>query len=315
MNRDISILPIIYLSLPLPIVIQVFYWLLYLSPGRNYVFYVSISLLVMLIAMISLFLYRDTKTSESSQKKSSQLNLWPKIVVAGIIVIWFVSFIPGYLSQPLKGHDILVYGTEGKIYYRDKSVDAKYDRFDDKSGFESFSRHSPHFPLILTFEKMTRDILGVSQGDDFFKLVTPLSWMAIILIVTFLFYPKGIKYVLIAILAFSSSLLFLEKPLQYHIDMYRMYYMTASMIMFYYAVKKEKNFYIILLGLLCGASAAIHSIGTIGSIAILGAYFIFSGNHFKKRVINIFILGTIIFLMGGGHYIINYFHGNKWLFQ
>ena len=317
---NINIQSIILGSLNLPIAIQTLYWLLLLIPGRSSSFYVITSVLLMLLIMLSLYFYskKNLLTCHHSE------NQIPVIVKPGILVVLVTSavlifgaliFLPGYLSQPLEGHDILVYGNEGKIYYRDKSLNVKYTGYDEKSGIAHVSRHSPHFPLILTFEKMIREITGISQGDAFFKLVTPVSWVMIILSLVLLFYQYGTKFGLLVILSLLSSYLFLLKPMQYHIDMYRMYFMTMSIIMLYYAIEYNSKYNIILLAFVCGASAAIHSIGTITSVIIMGLYFVFSHIRIKERVINTLVMGLIFILMGGGHYIINFFHGNRWLFK
>jgi hypothetical protein len=311
---NVNFFQIIYISLPLPIAIQVLYWLLYCFPGKNSSFYFVLSILTTLIILLLFFLYKHVESGGVGQNKSTEIKPIYVIIVAGAISLGSILFLPGYLSQPLKGHDIVVYGNEGKIYYRDKSLQTKYTMVDPESGYVMFSRHSPHFPLILTLEKMSHDMLGVSHGDTFFKLITPVYWLLIVFGGGLLFHKKDLRYSAIVLLAFFSSHLFLLKPMQYHIDMYRMYYMTASIIMLYYAVKMDTRFYIILLGFLCGASAAIHSIGTITSVIIIGTYFIFSARPLKKRIMNACILGTITFFLGGGHYIINYLHGNRWLF-
>jgi hypothetical protein len=330
-KKNISNLDIFLLSLGLGPAFTsiILYWLLFIFPYRSDVFYFSsVLLLYFLMSLIIIFQHKSNWNKNFTDLKQSiylikQFIFFNKIKVFFIVVIiiglvfsiypTFNQYSKGYLLKPLSGHDAQNYGIEGKIYYNEKTFKHRYDGEYPESGFINFSKHSPLFPLLLTWEKIAGGITE-KDTDYYFKSLTPFYGL---LIVAFVFSVLRIKSVYIAFLGsaslFSSSLFF-KKFFSYHIDLFRIYFFITALVFLASSIHTKDRMQIILFSLALGFSAASHSIGAIVSVFSALIFFLFYEGEMINRIKYIFLVIFSLFILGGFHYFYDTIWGAGWIF-
>jgi hypothetical protein len=333
-EKNISNLKIFLLSLGFgPAFTSIFlYWLLFIIPYKSDVFYFSsVLLLYLLMLLIIIFKHKsnwkknfiDLKQSIYLIKQFIFVNKKNKLKIFFIVVIiigfaffiypTFNQYSRGYLLKPLSGHDAQNYGIEGKIYYKEKTFKHRYDGDHPESGFINFSKHSPLFPLLLTWEKVAGGI-AKKDTDYYFKSITPFYGL---LIVVFVFSVLRIKSTYLAFLGsaslFSSSLFF-KKFFSYHIDLFRMYFFLAALVFLVSSIHTKDRMQFILFSLTLGFSAASHSIGAIVSVFSALIFFIFYEGEMIDRIKYFFGVILSLFILGGFHYFYDTIWGAGWIF-
>jgi len=328
-QKSISALEILLYSLGLgpALTALLLYWLLFLFQHRSDFFYLLCILLVYtvltifsllylvnnfhIVKMSILRLFNSIKRSPIVGKKVI-LNVF-LIVMLTIVCLSFVRYLKSYVIKPLYGHDVLVYGTEGTIYYNEKSLDAKYSGYYPKTGFSLFSNHAPNFPLLMTWEKILNKFIS-SDSDYYFKSLNPYYGFLIVLTVFFLLRRKSLFLALLGIVVLFSGFHFFKSFAIYHIDMYRIYFLSSSWIFLAYATEKKDIFCLFMLGLLSGFASFAHSIGAIIAGFNCLALFLFIDAGWKKRIKYSVFVGFLIMLFGGFHYFFYTFWGKGWIF-
>ncbi|MEI7475771.1 MAG: hypothetical protein WCK67_13435, partial [bacterium] len=188
-KKEISVIETFVYSLGLgPIFTAlILYWMILLFPHKSNLFYISSVFAFYGLLSTSVIAYCFKQKNEIKENISNLFltikNLFKdkkKLLIQGtlsllliaVCSVTLVNYSNIYLKNPLEGHDVLVYGTEGKIYYNDKSFKAKFKAYDPKSGFSYFSLHAPSFPLQYTWEKLCNSFLN-SDTDSYFKSLSP----------------------------------------------------------------------------------------------------------------------------------------------
>jgi hypothetical protein len=310
----------------------ILYWFLFLFPYKSDVFYfVAVLLFYFLILLIILF-HKKLDWSKNLInlkkpfylikqlifliKKNNKKAFFIVIIIIGSVLSIYPTFIQYskvYLLKPLVGHDAQSYGTEGKIYYKEKTFKHRYSGEYPESGYISFSQHSPLFPLLLTWEKITGSMVG-KDTDYYFKSITPFYGL---LIVIFVFSVLSIKSVYLAVLgsaALFSSSVFFSKFFSYHIDLFRIFFFSTAIIFLASSIETKDRLQIILFCVTSGFSAASHSIGAI-VFAFSGLiFFLFYEDEMINRIKYFLFITFSVFILGGFHYFYDTIWGTGWIF-
>ena len=333
-KKNISNLKIFLLSLGLGPAFTsiILYWLLFMFPYKPDVFYfVAVLIFYFLILLIIIFhkklngnknlinliksFYLFKQLIFLKKKNNIKLFLIVIIIIGLVFSIYptFNQYSKGYLLKPLEGHDVQSYGTEGKIYYKEKTFKHRYNGEHPESGYIRFSNHSPLFPLLLTWEKIAGSIMG-KDTDYYFKSITPFYGL---LIVIFVFSVLSIKSVYLALLGsaalFSSSLFFI-KFFSYHIDLFRIYFFSTAIIFLALSIETKDRMQIILFCVTLGFSAASHSIGAVVSGFSVLIFFLFYEDEMINRIKHFFSIIFSLFILGGFHYFYDTIWGTGWIF-
>ncbi|MHA1395881.1 MAG: hypothetical protein ACTSRZ_20450 [Promethearchaeota archaeon] len=208
----------------------------------------------------------------------------------------------------------MTYGNLGKIYFIEKSINySGYTPYEPTGIYIRFIK-SPSFSLLLTWEKIIGNIFNVDR-DDYFKTIQVYYGILIILLFLFLLSRKNIDVALLGSLLLISGYAYFYSLINYHLDLYRIYFLLISWIFLGYAIKKEDFFSISLLGIFSGFTAFVHSIGMVVAVFNILAVFIFLKANLKVRLIKTGLVSALIFLFGGLHYFIDIFWGSGWQFS
>lgn len=331
-NKVISNFKIVLLSLGFgpPLTATVLYYLLFFFPYRSDDFYfnaVLIFYLLMLISTLCFIIWKDDfrhkinrlLTIINSDFYMKEIK-W-KAVIKIIIIIGLacsvypalISYSKGYLLKPLIGHDVLAYGTEGKIYYEEKTLIHKYNKEYSRTGFSNFSRHSPIFPLLLTWEKIVGSKTG-SDTDYFFKSLSPFYGLLIIIFVFSVLSTKSVYLALLGSISLFSSFIFYRNLFLYHIDLFRIYFFSAALVFLASSIETKDRMQIVLFFITLGFSAAAHSIGTIVSILSALIFILFYKDEIGTRVSYSICVILSLFILGGFHYFYDTIWGAGWIF-
>jgi len=300
------------------------YYLLLIFPHKSNLFYfLSVLGFFGFLSVFSLIYLKTRKEqirefflkfkNDLFKKKKIAKNILLFIVITFSLILT-IMYLKGYVSRPLFGHDALVYGVEGKIYYAEKSLDAKFSGYYPKTGFDYFSLHAPAFPLVLTWEKILNNYLN-TNSDYYFKSMSPYYGFLILLTTFLLLKKKNIYLAIFSVIALLSGLTFFLSFNIYHIDTFRIYFLMLSWLFLGYAVEKKDIFSITMFGIFTGFASFIHSIGAIiAGFNCLG-FLIFADFKwlYRLKYLSFVVFLTIIF--GWFHYIIDIFYGQGWIFH
>jgi len=331
-NKVISNLKVALLSLGFgpSLTAVILYYLLLIFPHQPDGFYFNAVLLFYLLTLIVtlFFLIRQddfrhkmnrlltTNISELHTRENKRKASIRSIIIVGLtlsVCPTLINYSKGYLLKPLIGHDALAYGTEGKIFYEEKTLMHKYHKAYPRTGFTNFSRHSPLFPLLLTWEKIAGSKLG-SDTDYYFKSLTPFYG---ILIVIFVFSVLSIKSVYLALfgsISLFSSFIFYKFFFIYHIDLFRIYFFSTALVFLASSIDTKDRMQIILFCTTLGFSAASHSIGALVSILSALIFILFYKDQIVARASYSICVILSLFIFGGFHYFYDTIWGTGWIF-
>ncbi len=192
-------------------------------------------------------------------------------------------------------------------------MDTKYSGYYPKTGFSSFSKHAPGFPLLITWEKILNRFIQ-RNTDYYFKSISPYYGFLIVLNVFFLLRKKSPILAILGVVALFSGFNFFKNFATYHIDMYRIYFLTFSWVILAYTIEKKDMLSLFMLGVFSGFAAFSHSIGAIIAGINLLALFLFLDIGLWKRIKYSFYVCFLIMLIGGFHYFFDTFWGRGWIF-
>lgn len=287
--------------------------LLVLAPGLTTV--AALIVVLVLFAVLAVLAGRGWRTLFQVFYSLSGLwrsvTVWPFLFFSGAMV--FGTFIM-LTYKPLVDHDILEYGTQGRIFLREMAIRYEPHHYDQATGFYYVGLHGFSFPLLFTWEGALRGILG-SDGDAWVRLQTPFfAW----LLVTFLWWwsrPYGAWLATWVVGAFTSTIGFLYLNTIYHVDPVRIFLFTASLALFVAALRAPSTSGLILWGTVLGAHALTHSLGMILAPFMLVVHFaLVPGSLFAK--VRQLALATAAFVIAGGfHYVLDVTMGTGWLFK
>jgi len=317
------------LGLGPPIVSLLLYWLFLIFPHCSNGFYLLMVLLFFLLLIIitvfklirwrvsvlrSLCYRVDAFRNALGNIKMMKLKLLLVFIISIPILLASFMYAKHYLSKPLYGHDILAYGTIGKIYYIEKSIEHSFRGFHPHTGFSYFPQHAPGLSLLSTWERILNLHLN-SNNDYYFKSITVYYGMLILALAFFCLNKRSTLFAFLGVSALFSAPAFFMSFRIYHIDLYRIFLLTVSWIFLAYSIKDRYNFSLYMFGLCSGLSSFSHTIGAIVSGFGIIALLIFLGGGLRHRFVPALKVILLIILFGGIHYIIDTFWGTGWIFS
>jgi hypothetical protein len=217
-------------------------------------------------------------------------------------------------NKPLADHDILEYGTQGRIFLRDMAIRYEAHHFDQATGFYYVGLHGFAFPLLFTWEGLIGQLIG-SWSDVWVRLLTPYyAWLT----VSFLWavlrgYGPWVGLWVSALFALTLGFIYLNTI--YHVDPFRLFLFTAAFSLFMVAMRDPQRIGVVLWGVAMGAHAMTHSLGMILAPFMLASFLFFALGGMKQRIEST-VLATGCFLVAGGlHYVVDILFGTGWLFK
>ena len=318
--------------------VLILYFLFMLVPGHSDLFYlVSVSLVYLLLliwgrksaALLFLEIKEYFKSSFSKERDRpffslKKLGHASYILLPVVLLIGFlILYVSSTLQTPLEGHDILVYGNIGKMYYQEKSITYSKNIYNKETGFFFSGSPKPSFSLLLTWEMILNgcfrpEVNSKKAHDmtfDIYFRSTSAYYGLLILFIIFLWLHRKNKYLaLLGILVLLSGLRFFLMLVNYHMDSYRIFFLFLSWIFLAYSIKNRDHFSLFLLGVFSGFTAFCHLIGVAVAVINCIALFIFLEKPFKERLIKTVVLSLLVLAFGGIHYLLDAFYGAKWGF-
>jgi hypothetical protein len=296
------------------------YYLFVLIPRQSRFFYLAVIFLVYLVLFIVAL--KSLRQIPRSIKNCCQTAFatWKTTLYWGILLVILASVLVLYptaiLPHPVEGHDTLIYGNFGKIYYQEKQVSYEKVMKPRKNGFYFLGSSRPSFSLLLTWEMLLNTaVVNASQGFDlYFRSISGYYGLLIAVLVFFWLYRKNRYLALLGILVLLSGIRFFLMLVEYHLDSYRIFFLMLSWIWLAYALKKKDLFSLFLLGLFSGLMAFSHLIGLVVAVVNGAALLFFYEGNLKTRVCNALGFTALVMVFGGIHYILEMLWGSPWGF-
>jgi hypothetical protein len=259
--------------------------------------------------------------SHSYSKKKENLKDWfsARYTVFSIISVLAITvFIALDLTKILRhqiiGHDFLVYGIMGKILYAEKSLDPIWiDNFSTQGFIYGIVRKPPSLSLILTWELIISSFFS-ENNDLYFKSVSIYYSILIVMILYILLSKKNIPLAILGVFALITAQEFFNTMLFVHIDSFRIFFHSVSLIFLFYSIKHKDGFSILMLGICSGLSTFSHTIGLVLAALNPIVLFIFLEEKLKLRFLKTLNVVSCMFLFGASHQIFNLVWGRNWLF-
>jgi hypothetical protein len=235
-----------------------------------------------------------------------------------IIIIFLIAcfyWLLQIIGTPIIGHDMLEYAIQAKHFAREKIVEYIPNRYHTENNFFYVGLHGFSFPLMGTWEYLFSEIFGEYNNDYFLRSVTGY-YSFLVFFLQFVL----LKRINLFLAVFSSLLLFCTYGFYltvtaYHIDSYRIFMITSSMVLLAMSIKNNNVLLVVLLGLFAGGQGYIHSLGVFIAVFISISFFVFYPSQIKEKVKFSLLLFLTILLSGGIHYIMDVFFGTGWIFQ
>jgi len=302
------------------------YYLFLFLPHRSTLFYlISIIIVYSMLALVGRKHITELCTGVVNKIKIGPNYLKNVLKSSNIIVlsmsllcITFLSyilflFLRNRLQYPLYGHDVLDHGIMGKILFAEKSLEPIWVRDFAGNSFLYLSKHAPSFSLLLTWEKIVSSVFAAG-GDLYFKSISTYYGLLILGIQFYWLSRKNIYLAILGAFALLSGLSFFFTLTTYHLDSYRIFFLSISWIFLAYALKEKDIFAVLVLGIFSGLAAFAHSVGMVLVVFNCLAILLFLGEDFKKRLLKTGIVALLITVFGGIHYMIDTFCGRGWIF-
>jgi hypothetical protein len=265
-------------------------------------------------------LWKDiTEKIKKAKKVFKNLNTSHQIeyiIFTSVLILFLALFLFLYLTNtlqtPLDGSDALKYGTFGKIFFVEKSLEYKWIRPYPKTGFSFVFDAAPSFSLLLTWEKIMDSFFNVDK-DLYFKSLG--TYYALLILGIFFFWlSKKSKYLaLLGVFALLSGFYFFQTLITQHLDSYRIFFLVVSWIYLAYAVEKKDSLFFLLLGIFSGFAAFAHTIGAVLVVFNCLALFIFMKGNLKYKLKKTTLVFILVIAFGWIHYILDIFWGYGWI--
>ena len=303
--------------------VLILYYLLLIIPHRPHLFYLAV---VGAIYLLLLILGRKGFPEILRKAKASVKTLW---ATPGKTVYWCIllavllgvlALFPGsILKTPIEGHDALIYGNFGKVYYQEKQVPYEKVMTPRKKGFFFPGSTKPSFSLLLTWEMMlnTKDTNKTREFDLYFRSISGYYGILITAVVFLWLYRKNKYLALLGMLVLLSGLRFFLMLTDYHLDSFRIFFLMLSWIWLAYTIKETASpphkgipLSFLLLGVFSGFTAFAHLIGLVVAVVNGLAFFLFVEENFRARALKtaLFFLSVLVF--GGIHYVLEALFGS-----
>ena len=309
---------VISLGLGPAITVLILYYMLLLVPGQSSLFYFSTILTVysiILILALKSISENIKKTFHSAcsfyANHKFQFYCWVMIVLT-FSITWFYWCNTALLADS----DVLEYATQAKIFNHTHAIVYDGVRFNDQTCYLYVALHGFSFPLFGTWNFIIGDVLQHSN-DLYFKSISGyyLLMLAVLIFITlYRIIGKNKDYAFLGVLFLFLAPVSLEFFCFFTIDTFRVYFLTAGMIVFLRYMYMPNKFLLTLFGIIGGIMVNSHAIGAIFMPWILISMIIFLKSSFFSRIKNVLYLCLIILLFGGIHYILQVLWGDGWLY-
>jgi len=238
------------------------------------------------------------------------------LICTSILVIFLASFLFLFLTNtlqtPLFDTDALRYGTMGKIIFTEKSLEYKWVKPYEKTGFYVRTRHAPSFSLFLTWEKLVNSIFN-AEKDYYYKSISGYYALLILGVLLFWLYKKSKYLALLGLFALLSGFSFFQTLIIQHLDSYRIFLLSISWIYLAYALEKKDSLSFLLLGIFSGFAAFAHTIGAVLVVINCFTLLIFIKGGIKYRLAKTGFVFLITTAFGWFHYILDIIWGYGWI--
>jgi hypothetical protein len=316
------------------VTVLLLYYALLLVPGQRdwfylavvFLFYAAIAVLMLLylnhegheghegtlrvqsIARPNVFLYikqyLKSKKVHAPRVRRGLLVYWGIVLMLLVVFFWVYNGLVKH--NRMEGHDVLIYGNFGKMYYYQKTIPYAKVMLPAPSGFMFQGSPKPAFSLLLTWEFLLNS-KAVNRGiyfDTYFRSISGYFGLLILAVVFLWLYRRNRYLALLGVLVLLAGLRFYITILDHHLDSFRIFFLLVSWIWLAYAIKKKDSFSFFMLCLFSGFAAFAHLIGLVIVLINGSAYLLFSEETLKKRIIKSAVFLVSIILLGGVHYIL-----------
>ncbi len=243
--------------------VLILYFLLLTVQGYSDFFYLAVVLLVYTALLvwgrksISL-LVREIKEKFQTFNKKKTLE---HVLYFSFLLILLAAFTFIYLTNtlqiPIEGHDTLIHGNIGKMYYVEKAV--KYSDYihNKKSGFFFVGSPKPSFSLLLTWEMILNRCFSLQKEslkpfdisfDLYFRSVSAYYGLLILLVLFCWLYRRNRYLALLGMVVLFSAFKFFQVFVGHHLDSYRLFFFILSWIFLAYSLKNRDRLSLFLLG-------------------------------------------------------------------
>lgn len=301
---DKTNLIIISIGISLPITTLILYYGLWILPKNSELFYFLLFLIIYSIIFIS------------SRFNSSNIHLNFKKNAKIILSLAIIFFIHVYYitHKQITEHDYLEYGILGKIFYNQMYIDYKPYFFQESSYFHFVGLHGYFFPLVLTWEKLLGNFLGVDT-DYLFRGVSSIYFILTI----FLFYNLLHKIIgkwnaLLSLIILIFTYGYFLIALRFHIDTTRIFFFALSVLVLVELLKQKSTALMLLTGAILGVSAFAHSLGIFLAVIFIFTYLLVSKNKLRAFY-DVSIILCVFMIFGGLHYLVDVISGTGWIFK
>jgi hypothetical protein len=236
------------------------------------------------------------------------------LILISALTVLISADITKILQNPIIGHDSLEYGNMGKILFGEKSLDPIWiEDFSSQGFIYGVVSKPPSFSLLLTWEKIVGSFFDTNT-DLYFKSTTLYYSILMVIILYHMLSKINIPIAILGTIALLTAPDFLLTLLRPHLDSFRIFFQSVSLIFLWYSIKNKSLFSILMLGLFSGFAAFTHTIGLV--IAILNSivFFLFVNEKYKYRILKTFYIVSFIFIFGASHQLFNIIWGRNWIF-
>ena len=301
------------------------YYLLLFFPHHSNLFYIlGIFIIYLILSFLGRKYFSDLLIDGNKKiKKIKNIfnNLSPShqtksIIITSFLILFLVSFLFLYITNtlqtPLDGTDALRYGTLGKIFFTEKSLEYRWIRPYPKTCFYMPYNHAPSFSLLLTWEKTMGSFFNADK-DLYYKSLSTYYALLILSILIFWLSKKNKYLALLGVFALLSGFYFFETLITQHLDSYRIFFLIISWIFLAYSIEKKDFLSFLLLGIFSGFAAFAHTIGAVLVVFNCLALFIFLKGNLKYKLKKTTSVTLLVIAFGWLHYILDIFWGYGWI--
>jgi 4-amino-4-deoxy-L-arabinose transferase-like glycosyltransferase len=314
-SRKYSLGELILYSLGLgPVVTGVLlYYFLLVIPGLGhdiYLGFIFLFFIVMGILGIKSFaqVFRHSKLF-SRLKSQKAISIF--IFLLLLVYLWnYFGFVK---HIRMEGHDALIYGNFGKMYYQQQKITYAKEMKPAENGFMFQGSPKPLFSLLLTWELMlnSEEMNRSIYFDTYYRSISGYYGLLIVCVMCLWLYRKNRYLALLGLLVMLSGLRFFMMLVDHHLDSFRIFFLLVSWIWLAYSIKEKDRFSYLMFCIFSGFAAFAHLIGFVIVILGGGTYFLFSEEKIKQRFYKGLLFFLVLMLLGGIHYILEILIGTQ----
>ncbi|MCI5058597.1 MAG: hypothetical protein MRY83_20970 [Flavobacteriales bacterium] len=218
-------------------------------------------------------------------------------------------------SRAIVGHDMLEYAIQAKYFADQKVIEYVQNRFHPQNNFFYVGLHGFAYPLLGSWEFLVADTLNLNSSDFYFRSATGYYGFLLGLLQFYWLKKVSQKLAIIGSILLFLTLGILLSITDYHIDMFRIFMISASMSLLAQSVKNKNSLEIVALGLFLGAQAFIHSLGVFIACFVVFSFLLFYPESISVKIRKTALITALVMAAGGIHYVVDVLFGTGWIFQ